>query len=355
MNRSAPLSLIATALVASLLLSACGPAKPEAEAATANAARVVKVQTVSLGPGQAAIEVAGVGAFRDETKLSFKVGGVIEQITVREGDSVKPGQKLAWLNQQEVNAAVSQAAAGLDKAQRDLKRGEQLRSEEVISSVQLDNLKTALQVAQAQASQASFARQTAEVSARAPGVVLKRFAQVGEVVAPGQPVLLLGSRASGFVMKASLSDKQAIHVQVGQAATAQFDAVPGVQWPAKVIELAQAADPATGTYGVQVLIDTQANPALNVLSGMQGQLRIQPADNTEQRSYVPLEAVIEGDNKAAWLFTVEANNSVKRRAVKVAFVQGNRLALAEPLPEGTRVVSVGAAYLQDGETVQIAE
>lgn len=336
-----------------LVLAACGPATPEE--APAVEYRLVKTETVQAGPAASVIEVPGIGAFRDETRLSFKVGGVIEKINVREGETVAKGQRLAALNKQDVNAALSQASAGFEKAQRDLQRGKLLREQEVISKVQLDNLETATQAARAQLSQAQFASQTAEIQAQANGVVLKRFAQTGEVVAPGQPILLLGSKSSGFVMKASLADKQAVHVQLGAKAEVQFDALPGVKWPGKVIELSQAADPATGTYGVLVEVNTTAHENLNLLSGMQGRTGIEPANYSDTRSYVPIEAVVEGDNKAAWIYTVQADNTVKRQNVQVAFIQGNRIALVDPLPEGTRVVSTGAAYLQDGETVQVQE
>ncbi|HEX4842756.1 MAG TPA: efflux RND transporter periplasmic adaptor subunit [Limnobacter sp.] len=348
--RNTPLAMLLGSL---LMLAACGPATPEEP--TEVELRRVKVSTVEQGPASALVEVPGVGAFRDETRLSFKVGGVIERITVREGDTIKASQRLAWLDKQEVNAAVSQAQAGFDKAQRDLQRGEQLRSDEVISNVQLQNLTTAAQLARAQLSQAQFASATAEVSAQSDGVVLKRFAQVGEVVAPGQPVLLVGSRSSGFVLKASLADRQAVHIALGNTATVEFDALPGTRWPGKVIEQSQAADPATGTYGVLVQVDTRAHPQLNLLSGMQGRAMIQPTAFDNTRSYVPIEAVVEGDNRRAWIYTVQADNTVKREAVEVAFVVGGKIALQAPLPEGTRVVSTGAAYLQDGETVQVAE
>jgi membrane fusion protein, multidrug efflux system len=336
-----------------LVLAACGPATPE-EAPPVEY-RLVKTETVQSGPAASLIEVPGIGAFRDETRLSFKVGGVVERVNVREGEAVEKGQRLAALNKQDVNAAVSQASAGFEKAQRDLQRGKMLREQEVISKVQLDNLETTAQAARAQLSQAQFASQTAEIQAQASGVVLKRFAQTGEVVAPGQPILLLGSKSSGFVMKASLADKQAVHLQLGAKAEVEFDALPGVKWPGKVIELSQAADPATGTYGVLVAVETKAHDNLNLLSGMQGRALIEPANFNGTRSYIPVEAVVEGDNKAAWIYTVQADNTVKRQTVQVAFIQGDRIALINALPEGTRVVSTGAAYLQDGETVKVQE
>lgn len=346
-----PIALVS--MLSLLVLAACGPARPEKVPAVEY--RLVKTAAVETGPAANLIEVPGIGAFRDETRLSFKVGGVIERIAVREGESVEKAQRLGSLNKQDVDAAVSQARANHDKAQRDLVRGKLLREQEVIAKVQLDNLETAAQAARAQLSQALFASQTADITAPANGLVLKRFAQVGEVVSPGQPVLLVGSKSSGFVMKASLADTQAVHMQLGKKAEVEFDALPGVTWPGKVIELSQAADPATGTYGVLIAVDTSVHNGVNLLSGMQGRARIEPTNFTGTRSYVPIEAVVEGDNKAAWLFTVQADNTVKRQSVQVAFINGDRIALQEPLPAGTRVASTGAAYLQDGETVKVQE
>lgn len=87
-----------------LVLAACGPGTPEEAPVTEY--RLVKTEVVRTGPAASLIEVPGIGAFRDETRLSFKVGGVIERINVREGETVKKGQRLASLNKQDVNAVL---------------------------------------------------------------------------------------------------------------------------------------------------------------------------------------------------------------------------------------------------------
>ncbi|GLR25015.1 efflux RND transporter periplasmic adaptor subunit [Limnobacter litoralis] len=352
-----PLTLRLTLLLLATLipvLTACGPSKPEA--AEKQALRKVEVSLVSKGPDRPALEATGVGAYRDEAKLGFKVPGVIEQIAVREGETVRKGQRLAWLNKEDVAAATAQASAGLNKARRDLKRGEALRAQEVISQVQLDDLHTAERVAMAAYSQASYASQTAEIKASGDAIVMRRFAQPGEVVGAGQPVLMLGSKSSGFVVKASLSDRQAVQVHLNDRATVVFDAQANVKWTGKVIELSQSADPVTGTYGVQVLINPSEHPESQVLSGMQAKLTIQAAESRiEERSYVPLSAVVEGDSHTAWLFVMKPDHKVVKTPVQVAFVDGNRLGLNTPLAAGTPVVSLGAAYLTDGEAVEVLD
>lgn len=341
-------------LCASLaLLAACSSDEPT-EVGTASATRV-KVVEVEAGPSQATVQTSGVAAYRDERRLSFKVGGVVERISVREGQAVQAGQELARLQQAELAAGSQQAQAAFDKAQRDYARGQTLRADEVIAEVQLENLKTALDVARAQLAQARFNLGTGTITAPAPGIILRRLAQEGEVLGPGQPALLLGDQASGFVLRASLADKQAVQLALGNQGTVEFDAHPGVQWPATVLELSQAADPLTGSYGLALQLDTAAHQGLQLLSGMQGRARINPAGGSQQASYVPIESVVEGNNRQAWVYVLQPDNTVQRQAVEVAFIEAPRLALKTALPPGTKVVSTGAAYLQDGQAVTIVE
>lgn len=335
------------------LLAACGPKTPE-PVTTESLARV-RATEIANGPAVTAVEVAAVSAYRDEAKLSFKVGGVIDKVVAREGETVKKGQLLARLNQRDVRSSMAQAQASYDKALRDLKRGQQLRQQEVITQVQLDDLETALEVAQAQLNQAKFALDTATIYAPNDGVVLRRFAQDAEIVGAGQPVLLVASEASGFVAKASLSDSEAVKLSINNPATIQFDAHPGLVWQGKVIELSQAADPTTGTYGVQVSIDTKANTNAKLLSGLSGQLKVQPNAYNQQRQYLPLSAVVEGDNKQAWVFLLNSQNQVQRTQVQIAFVTKESVALVTPLPERSKVITTGAPYLRDGQTVEIVE
>ncbi|MDX1667908.1 MAG: efflux RND transporter periplasmic adaptor subunit [Limnobacter sp.] len=336
------------------VLSACGPqSKPEP--AQDAPVRAVQAERPIQGPAVSAIEISGVSSYRDEARLSFKVGGVVEGIEVREGQHVKKGERLAWLNKKEVNAAVAQAQAGYDKAKRDYTRGVALREKEVITQVQLNDLKTQLDLAQAQLTQAQFAAQTAEVVAPTDAVVLRRLTQATEVVAPGQPVVIVGSQASGFVFKASLTDAQAVKVSLGNSAVVQFDAHPGSQWPGKVIELSQAADPATGTYGVQIQLNTEAHPDKKLLSGLSGRANIKPTGYEQTRQYLPLGAIVEGNNEQAWIFIVNNDLKVQRKPVSIEFVSPVGAAISEALPKNVKVVTSGASYLRDGESVQIVE
>ena len=100
---------VAVSLGAAVVLAACGDAPPPDVAPNGDAApvRVVPAESARITD---AVRAVGVLAPRDELRLSFKVGGVIETMAVEAGDRVKAGQMLAVLKRTEVDAAVAQAS-----------------------------------------------------------------------------------------------------------------------------------------------------------------------------------------------------------------------------------------------------
>ena len=172
-NRLSILSL-ATAVVAALV--ACSPSHPaSATSAAADPPRntvVVQVAAVTKRSFASNIIISGTIGSETEARLSFKTGGIIDSMKVRDGDQVRKGQLLATLNPTEINAQVEQAKEGLDKAQRDLTRAKDLFSQGVATQEQLDNATTAFSVAQTMEI-ASFNQSRSEIFAPASGVVLR--------------------------------------------------------------------------------------------------------------------------------------------------------------------------------------
>src|SRR5690349_10459003 len=91
----------------------------------------VKIMSLEKTLMSAPITASGQITTDDETILSFKTSGVISKVYVREGEAVKKGQLLAKLDPTEINAFVSQARLGLEKAQRDYDRAKNLYRDSV--------------------------------------------------------------------------------------------------------------------------------------------------------------------------------------------------------------------------------
>jgi len=91
----------------------------------------VKLVTVNTESVQDSILAAGLVTTEQEANLSFKIGGVIDRIYVREGQTVSQGELLASLKVTEINTQLDQANLALDKAQRDYSRAGNLYKDSV--------------------------------------------------------------------------------------------------------------------------------------------------------------------------------------------------------------------------------
>lgn len=336
------------ALSAALLVSACG--QPSAEIAPRPTP--VRVQLAITGPATPAIATNGTVSTKDEMRLSFKSGGVIKSIRVHEGDMVREGDKLAEIELTEVNAAVEQARQLADKGKRDLDRGERLYNDQVISLEQLQDLRTQASVARAQLQSAEFNRGYAVITAPRDGVVLRKLAEVSEVVPAGQPIVIVGARASGYVVKAALSDREIVQLKLGDPAEIRMDAYPQQAMSGTISEIAGAADERSGMFPIEVRFDSVP---VQLASGLVAKLNLHPATGRASRlTYVPIAAVVEGDGDHASVFVVSGDR-VKRRPVRVAFIAPTSVALADGVQPGERVVTDGALYLQDNERIEVVD
>lgn len=314
------------------------------------AATPVRTMTVEAGPAAPSIRTTGLLANKDEFRLSFKVGGVIKRIAVREGERVRQGQRLAEIEQTEINAQVEQARQASDKAERDVERGERLYADQVISLEQLEDLRTQRAVAEAALNAAEFNWNYAAIVAPRDGTVLRRLADERELVAAGTPVIVLGASDQGFVVNTGLADREIVQVKLGDVAEVRLDAHPTAILQGKVTEIASAADPASGMFGIEVAVDPTA---LTLKSGLVAKLAIVPSSaSASSRAYVPIGAIVEGDGQRASVFVLE-NDRARRRDVAVAFIANERVALSSGVAVGESVVTDGALYLEDGEQVVV--
>lgn len=335
-------------LIAIFGLSACGDGS---DTKTAPDAAPVRVATVETASSAEALRAIGVVAPADEVRLAFKTGGMIRSISVEQGDRVRRGQLLATLADDEVAAAVAQAQALADKAVRDLERGRALLADEVATREQVEDLETARSVAAAGLRSALFNARHARIEAPADGVVQRRLAEPDELVAAGQPVLVVGNTGGGWIVRAALSDRDVVRVQAGMTAEVTLDAFPGRRFAATVTEIAAAADPQTGTYELKLAVDAQDR---HFVQGLVAKVVIADRD-AKGVPVVPVTALLEADGGAAIVFVVAASGHAKRVPVQIGRLLGERIEIVAGLSPGDRVITEGAAWLDDDEVIHVID
>ena len=332
-----------------LVIAACSGAAGKSLPADRETAALVRVAPVTEATITPPVIATGVLGPKEEIALGFKIGGVIARVRVDPGASVTAGDTLAALDLSEIDAAVARAQSAADNAERDLARAQRLYADSVVTLAQLQDAETGTTAARSDLETARFNRRYALIIAPAAGVILRRDKEPGELAAPGAPVLVLGSTARGAVLRAGLADRDVVRVGLGDSAVVRFDALPGRELAGRVSEIAAAADPMTGTYRVEVRLPE----AVGLASGLVGQVEIRPRAS-QPVLLVPLDALLEADNDRATLF-VSTNGRAERREVIVAFLAGDRAAVAAngSLAAGEQVITEGAAYLRDGQPVAV--
>jgi RND family efflux transporter MFP subunit len=337
-------------LVLSIAIAGCARGRAAAPGARDNTLVAVRVGHVAFELVTRPVTATGTLGPKEEVPLSFKVGGVIAQMRVDEGQSVRTGDTLALLDLSEIDAAVVRARSAAEKAERDLTRAQRLYGDSVATLEQAQNAETGRDVARAELETATFNRRYAIIVAPASGVILKRSAEPGELVQAGMPILKLGSHARGVVVRAGLADRDVVRVRLGDRAVVRFDAFPDRTFEGSVTELAGASDPMTGTYDVEVTVPLAAS---RLASGLVGQVEIRPAA-THRVALIPIESLLEADGSHATVFAVSADGRrAERRSVTIAFLTGDRVAVTSGLEGVTTVVTDGAAYLDDGTMLRI--
>lgn len=347
MSASPFIRLFPLPLLGALLLVGCS--RQNQAVSGEPAPLTVEVTNVTLTTDAVPVDVTGVLSRRLESTLSFKTGGVIATVSVRPGDHVTRGQTLATLRLDEIDAQVTQARTALEKARRDHARVEALHADRVATLENLQDSKSALDIAEATLRAAEFNRTHSVIVAPADGRILRRLAEPEELAGPGRQILSFAAEEGGWIAKAGVTERDVLRLHLGDRA--ELKAPDGLSLAATIAQIAEGSDPATRT--VEVELNLVGNVPAGLRSGFIVDTRIQPQP-VPVRAALPLSAVVEGRGHAAYIFVVAADGrSVHRQEVEIEAIHDNLAYLRSPLPAGTRIVTAGAEFLSDGRAITL--
>ncbi|WP_051412510.1 efflux RND transporter periplasmic adaptor subunit [Pseudoxanthomonas sp. J35] len=340
---------------AAMLAAGCGRDEQAAEAPRP----VWVVQPQAAGGG--ALAFAGEVHAREESPLSFRIGGKLVRRLVDAGARVEQGQVLAELDpaDQELQARAAQAQlaaaeAEATRARADLDRYAKLVEQQLVSRSAYEAQKTAYEAA---AGQARAARAQYEVSRnqagyaelRAPraGVIASRQAEAGQVVAAGQTVFVLAADG-GREVAIDLPEDRIREFKVGDAARVELWSTPGRQLPGRIREIAAAADPQTRSFAARVALDDFAQGEVELGQSARVYLAQGAADGGLQ---VPLSALQRGDKGEAAVWVVREGRAVRVPVTAGRFGSESVPVAGKGLQADDWIVAAGGHLLREGEPV----
>ncbi len=340
-----------TIIVAALIFTSCNDKSQNRNQIGEPDIIAVKVSHVSSFTGPNTIQVTGLVSTEDQANYSFKIGGVISRILVNEGDFFRKGQLLAMLNTTEILAGLSQSSLGVDKAQRDYDRAMNLYKDSVFTLEQLQNTRTALDVARKGKDAVAFNEHYARIYAASDGFVTNKMANEGEIVSGGTPVLLTNTiqRNASYILKAGVTDRDWASIKTGQIAKVTLDGFPDQIFEATVFRKLQSADREIGSFQIELKLSL-----LNVVPpvGMFGKANIE-VGQTEKAIVIPYNALVEADGKKGFVFTPVGTDKVKKIPVNIMRFETDKVYLNDKLEGISKIVISNSAYLNEQSVVKI--
>jgi multidrug efflux system membrane fusion protein len=333
---------LATALV--LLLAACGK-----QPAQSDAARPVLVVHPSGGTPSALRAYAGEIRAREESALSFRIGGSLVKRHVDAGDRVRRGQLLAELDPGDAGLQVAAAQAEMARLGGDLERYRTLVAQKLVSQSTFDAQQAAYRAARAQYQ--LMRNQSAYTRLHAPrdGVIATRLAEAGQTVAAGQAIYTLAGDA-GREVAIALPESRIRDVAVGQPVQVELWSAPGQRLPGRVREISPAADPQARTYAARVALDGDA--ARTVELGQSARAYMQEQGEAAALS-VPLSAVQRAaDGKPASLWVVDpGSRRVHLTPVRLGTYAEDAVPVLGGVDAQAWIVASGGHLLSEGQLV----
>lgn len=350
------LRLLALVPISAIALAGCQREAPVRD----EIPRPVRTVVVEASRTTVALVLPGEVRPRTETRYGFRVGGKIAERYVSVGDVVRPGQRLARLDPQDVAPAIVAAQAQRDAASTDLKlarieleRLKDLRSRNYVSQAQVDrqqaqadSAESRLRSAEAQLAQAANAAAFQTLLADEDGVVTAIEAEAGQVVAAGQPVV----RVAGTGEKELLVHVPEAHLAAARAAKDWQVSIPALgdlPLPAGLRELSPVADPASRTYPMRLSLRGELS---SVALGMSATARA--VRDAGHAILLPVSA-LHSTSEAPKVWLVGDDSSVRSVPVATGGLLDDSVRIVSGLKPGDRVVTAGASLLVEGQKVRL--
>ena len=329
------------------------------------------------------LELTGNTASINTVDLNARVQGFLTAIKYKDGESVKKGDVLFTIEQDQYKASLDQAKATLAanqasqvQAEAEYNRQSQLAKQDFASQATLDQARAKRDAAVADVANAKAALESAqinlgytEVAAPFDGAVSAHLQDVGALVGYSGPTKLATIvQIDPIYVWFSLSEQQVLNIKAQlakegrtivdtQRRIADIPVEIGLQtekgYPhqGKLDYIAPQIDPNLGTLTVRGIFD---NKDVSLLPGLFARVRL-PLGKAEPTLLVP-DAAIGSNQQGSYVLTVNANGVVSQNLITLGQLQPSGLrAVTSGLKPGDKIIINGIQRAVPGSKVQVED
>jgi len=333
---------------------------------------ITEVQTARISRAQVPVfyETVGTVKSRAAVTVAARIMGKVTKVMFKEGDMVKAGQLLISIDDRQFRQQVTGAEAALSQAKQSLssadkhrqlaeltyQRYKKLFDERAVSGQEFDEIKTRMQVAglqyemaakgviQAESglAQARIASGFAAVRAPVSGIIATKMVEVGNMAAPGRPLLTIDQKGPFHVdIKVDenkiklLRENMPVEVEI----PSQNRRITG-----QVMTIVKAVDPRSRSFLVKIRVK-----ARDLSNGLF--VRVYVRSGSRQALLVPSSAIVNR-GQLTGVYSVDAQNIVTYRLIRTGTRSAAGVEVLSGLRGNERVIVKGTDRAVDGGILQ---
>lgn len=304
-----------------------------------------KVRVARMSADQVSREITLYGRTEPDrlATLRAEVKGQVTDIYVKEGQSVKAGQKLLSLDANDLEQRLASARASLKQREIELDGAKRLGSKGYQSQATLAQAEANVEAAKAQVENLVLAIENTLIVAPFDGVVNERFVEVGDLLRDGDEIAVVVD-LDPLVVSADVTESHIQGLSIGQYATGRM--VSGQQIEGNIRYISSISNMGTNTFKIEVEVP---NTDHQLVAGMSTELAI-PLQQTMAIKITP--AVMALDEQGNLGVKTVINEYVKFVPIDMVKSDSEGVWLAG-LGDEANVITLGHGFVRDGDKVEV--
>ena len=371
-NSTQPAALF---LAGTLLLASCGGSNkdPKAELEklkseqAATQAKIAELEAKTGGPAESAatpvsvmnakpesfksyLEVQGRVDFAQNAIVGARAAGTLTNLRVQRGDRVSKGQVLATVDASILDASMAELRTRLDLARVIYQKQKSLWDQQIGTEIQYLQAKNNYQALQRNLATLNQQKALYNVVAPFSGTVDEVLPKLGEITAPGAPVVRLTSGSGGKIL-ADVSEAYGNSIKAGDQAVVTIPDLGGEEISATVRVVSRSINATSRTFTVELRLKKHT---ADLRPNMVATVRIQNYAQANA-TVIPID-IVQHDELNSYVYVVgqEGGKSVaKKRIIKIGNTYNGKVEVTSGLTAADQIISGGYQNLNEGQKVAV--
>ena len=313
----------------------------------------ILVGTVDVEPQRFVhyLDVTGNVETKLEAFMSPEINGLITSIDVQEGEYVKKGQIMAYVDTDMIERSIDEVKTQLELAKTVYKKQKELWDQQIGSEIQYLQAKTNMQSLEKRLEALRTQLRMTKIKAPFDAYVETIYQKVGEMGNPARQLFHIVN-LDNLKVTSNISESHLPYIHKGDTANISFAVYPGIQLDVPINVIGSVINPANRTFEIQIAIPNKEKLLKpNIIAN------VQISDHAYDSVIVVPSIIVKNDaNGNNYVYVVHENNGktyAKKTYVKSGQSYGNKTMIVDGLKESDQLIVQGYNLVKNGSAIRI--